>query len=113
MFFITSRRKFPQGLASGGALVSLNYSPAHAADALDPGYRAEDLYRNKWTWNRVARGTHGTNRAGAGLIEPVSMACEWRYLGYRPLAFAPNQAYKDFTCNFEKADWNAEVRVSA
>ncbi|MGK0500338.1 MAG: dimethylsulfide dehydrogenase subunit alpha, partial [Oceanicoccus sp.] len=30
-----------------------------------PLYRKfEDVYRNKWTWDRVARGTHGANCAG-------------------------------------------------
>jgi nitrate reductase alpha subunit len=39
----------------------------------------------------------------AGLIKPTSMAGDYGHLGYRPLAFAPNQTYRDFTCNFEKA----------
>jgi DMSO reductase family type II enzyme molybdopterin subunit len=40
----------------------------------------------------------------AGLIKPTTMAGDWGHLGYRPLAFAPNQTYRDFTCDFEKAD---------
>ena len=31
----------------------------------DTPYRStEDLYRRKWTWDKVVRGTHGTNCAG-------------------------------------------------
>ena len=37
-----------------------------------------------------------------GLIKPTSMAGDYGHLGYQPLAFAPNQTYKDFTCDFEK-----------
>jgi DMSO reductase family type II enzyme molybdopterin subunit len=38
----------------------------------------------------------------AGLIKPTSMAGDYGHLGYKPLAFAPNQTYKDFTCDFER-----------
>ena len=34
------------------------------ASADNPYRGFEDLYRKKWTWDRVARGTHGTNCAG-------------------------------------------------
>ena len=40
----------------------------------------------------------------AGLIKPTTMAGDYGHLGYRPLAFAPNQTYRDFTCDFAKAD---------
>jgi DMSO reductase family type II enzyme molybdopterin subunit len=63
-----SRRRF---LAAGGLAglgLGLRHSPLVAAEALaakPPAYRRfEDLLRNKWTWDRVARGTHGTNCAG-------------------------------------------------
>jgi len=39
----------------------------------------------------------------AGLIKPTSMAGDYGHLGYQPLAFAPNQTYKDFTCDFERS----------
>jgi dimethylsulfide dehydrogenase subunit alpha/complex iron-sulfur molybdoenzyme family reductase subunit alpha len=39
----------------------------------------------------------------AGLIKPTSMAGGYGHIGYRPLKFSPNQIYKDFTCEFEKA----------
>ena len=38
-----------------------------------------------------------------GLIKPTSMAGDYGHLGYQPLAYAPNQTYKDFTCDFEKS----------
>jgi len=40
----------------------------------------------------------------AGLIKPTSMAGDWGHLGYKPLAFAPNETFKDFTCDFKKAE---------
>ena len=58
----TSRRDFIAG--SGGALMMLKYGSA-AAQADAPAYRRwEDIMRNKWTWDKVARGTHGTNCTG-------------------------------------------------
>lgn len=62
-----SRRRFLLGsIASAGLM--LRHSPLSAAEALAPGAvayrRFEDVYRNKWTWDRVVRGTHGTNCAG-------------------------------------------------
>ena len=62
------RRRFLQQLAASSAVLSLNYSSAGLAAGTSPAiqsYRAfEDLYRDKWTWDRVVRGTHGTNCAG-------------------------------------------------
>jgi len=61
----TTRRTFLQGIAGGGAALTLKYSTAAAAAEDAPAYRRfEDVYRAKWTWDRVARGTHGTNCAG-------------------------------------------------
>ena len=63
-----SRRVILQGLAATAALTTRYGSVAAAtADAATgpPAYRRfEDLLRNKWTWYRVAHGTHGTNCAG-------------------------------------------------
>ena len=57
----TTRREFLAG--SGAALLTLKYGVAGAQDP--KGYRRwEDLMRNKWTWDKVARGTHGTNCTG-------------------------------------------------
>jgi len=59
----TSRREF---IAAGGATtLALSLRYAHAADApAQPYGRWEDLMRQKWTWDRVVRGTHGTNCTG-------------------------------------------------
>jgi DMSO reductase family type II enzyme molybdopterin subunit len=63
----TSRREF---VAAGGAAalgLSLRYAAAATAPgaALERPYgRWEDLMRQKWTWDRVVRGTHGTNCTG-------------------------------------------------
>jgi DMSO reductase family type II enzyme molybdopterin subunit len=61
----TSRRQF---LGASGALavgLSLRYAPAAAQAAPQAPYGAwEDLMRQKWTWDRVAKGTHGTNCTG-------------------------------------------------
>ena len=58
----TTRRTFLAG--SGGALMTLKYGGV-AAQSNAPSYRRwEDIMRNKWTWDRVARGTHGTNCTG-------------------------------------------------
>ena len=37
----------------------------------------------------------------AGLVKPTSIAGDYGHLGYRVLAYAPNQTYRDFTCNFK------------
>jgi DMSO reductase family type II enzyme molybdopterin subunit len=58
-----SRRRFLQ--AGGAALASLpllhfRWSPAAAAGAARPRIeRWEDLYRTRWQWDRIARGSHG------------------------------------------------------
>jgi dimethylsulfide dehydrogenase subunit alpha/complex iron-sulfur molybdoenzyme family reductase subunit alpha len=62
-----ARRTFLAGSGLAGLGLVLRYSPLGAAEALAPKapYRRwEDLLRNKWTWDRVARGTHGANCAG-------------------------------------------------
>jgi complex iron-sulfur molybdoenzyme family reductase subunit alpha len=63
-----SRRKFLKRLLASSTLLTLNYSPAivsAAASLADKPYRDfEDVYRKKWTWDRVVRGTHGSNCAG-------------------------------------------------
>jgi DMSO reductase family type II enzyme molybdopterin subunit len=56
-------------VAGGGALaltLSLRYADAAETSAgATQGYgRWEDLMRRKWTWDRVVRGTHGTNCTG-------------------------------------------------
>jgi DMSO reductase family type II enzyme molybdopterin subunit len=58
----TTRRGFIA--SSGGALISLKYGAISAAEGQGAYRRWEDIMRNKWTWDRVARGTHGTNCTG-------------------------------------------------
>ena len=62
MAVVTSRRQF---LAGGGStLVALKYGAVAAQDEAPAYRRWEDIMRNKWTWDSVARGTHGTNCTG-------------------------------------------------
>jgi DMSO reductase family type II enzyme molybdopterin subunit len=58
----TSRRNFLAG--SGSTLMLLKYGNTAAQDDAPAYRRWEDIMRNKWTWDRVARGTHGTNCTG-------------------------------------------------
>jgi len=61
MAVVTNRRHFLAG--SGASLMALKYGSVAAQDV--GAYRRwEDIMRNKWTWDRVARGTHGTNCTG-------------------------------------------------
>jgi DMSO reductase family type II enzyme molybdopterin subunit len=56
-----------RALIAGGSatLLTLRYAQATAASEAAPQYgRWEDLMRRKWTWDRVVRGTHGTNCTG-------------------------------------------------
>ena len=57
-----TRRQFIQG--SGGGLLALKFGAIKAQDDVPAYGRWEDIMRNKWTWDRVARGTHGTNCTG-------------------------------------------------
>jgi len=63
----TSRRQFLAGTGAVAVALSLRYAPASAAgsdQAQAPYGTWEDLMRRKWTWDRVAHGTHGTNCTG-------------------------------------------------
>jgi len=57
----TNRRHFLGG--AGAIALGLRYGSVSAAGE-GPYRRWEDLMRNKWTWDKVARGTHGTNCTG-------------------------------------------------
>ena len=59
----TTRRAFVSG--SGAMALTLRYG-AGSADAAESGQyrRWEDLMRNKWTWDRVVRGSRGVNCTG-------------------------------------------------
>jgi len=78
-----SRRAFLKrgSLASLGLV--LRYSPVSLAEVLKapaPAYkRWEDVMRNKWTWDRVVHGTHGTNCAGTCALNVyVKNGVVWR-----------------------------------
>lgn len=63
------RRSFLRHTAAGaGSLLALQYSTRTLAQLVEeparPYRRFEDLYRQKLTWDKVVRGTHGTNCAG-------------------------------------------------
>jgi len=62
-----SRRAFLGRLLASSTLLTLNYAPVVALAAepkAEKLYRKfEDVYRKKWTWDRVVHGTHGTNCA--------------------------------------------------
>jgi len=60
----TSRRRFLAGSGAAALSLSLRYAPAVAAGPQAPYGAWEDLMRRKWTWDRVAHGTHGTNCTG-------------------------------------------------
>jgi complex iron-sulfur molybdoenzyme family reductase subunit alpha len=74
---------------------------AHVSSMVQPGtvfmYHGWDpmMFKNRRNFSAVI--------STAGLIKPTSMAGDYGHLGYRPLAFAPNQTYRDFTVNFRKA----------
>lgn len=64
---VTSRRTILAGGAATALSLSLRYGRTLAEGAVVPAQpygRWEDLMRRKWTWDRVARGTHGTNCTG-------------------------------------------------
>ena len=75
---------------------------AHVTSAMQPGmmfiYHGWDpmMFKGRQNFSAVI--------STAGLVKPTTMAGDWGHLGHRPLAFAPNQTYKDFSCDFEKAD---------
>jgi len=75
------------------------YAVAHISSGIQPGmvfmYHGWDpmMFKNRQNFSAVI--------ATGGLIKPTSVAGDYGHLGYRPLAFAPNQTYKDFTCDFE------------
>ena len=59
----TNRRDFLSG--AGAVALSLKYGAVAAADGTAGGYkRWEDIMRNKWTWDRVVRGSRGLNCTG-------------------------------------------------
>ena len=63
MTLTTTRRNFVG--ASGAIALSLKYGAIGAASGDGKAYRRwEDIMRNKWTWDRVVRGSRGLNCTG-------------------------------------------------
>jgi nitrate reductase alpha subunit len=96
-----------RGVADGDLIRVFNpagefRAQAHVSSAIQPGmlfmYHGWDpmMFRDRQNFGAVI--------CTAGLIKPTTMAGDYGHLGYRPLAFAPNQTYKDFTCDFELAE---------
>jgi DMSO reductase family type II enzyme molybdopterin subunit len=80
-FASTSRRKFIAGSGAVTLTLSLKYaSPVRAQLMEQNAYGAwEDLMREKWTWDRVVRGTHGTNcQGGCAFNVYVKDGIVWR-----------------------------------
>jgi len=63
----TTRRAFVSGATAVALSLKYGCSSETPEQAASPIYRRwEDLMRNKWTWDRVVRGSHGTNCASGG-----------------------------------------------
>jgi DMSO reductase family type II enzyme molybdopterin subunit len=62
MTLTTTRRNFLS--ASGALAMSLKYAAAGGAAHENSYRRWEDIMRNKWTWDRVVRGSRGLNCTG-------------------------------------------------
>jgi DMSO reductase family type II enzyme molybdopterin subunit len=64
---VTDRRQFLKGTTATAAALLLKYMPGEAlaqAAPQQPYGRWEDLMRQKWTWDRVVRGSRGINCTG-------------------------------------------------
>ncbi len=75
----TTRRGFMAG--GGAAALSLKYAGTALAQAGEevPYGAWEDLMREKWTWDRVAHGSHGTNcQGGCAFNVFVKNGIVWR-----------------------------------
>jgi anaerobic selenocysteine-containing dehydrogenase len=105
-----------RGVADGDLIRIFNplgefFALAHISAGIQPGmlfmYHGWDpmLFRNRQNFGAII--------STAGLIKPTTMAGDYGHLGYQPLAFAPNQTYKDFTCDFEKADSDSVEAMDA
>ena len=74
----TTRRSF---IAGTGAALSLKFAAPASAQTDDgiPYGNWEDLMRDKWTWDRVAHGSHGTNcQGGCAFNVYVKDGIVWR-----------------------------------
>ncbi len=105
-----------RGVADGDLIRVFNdsgefFAMAHLSAAIQPSmlfmYHGWDpmMFRNRQNFSAVI--------STAGLIKPTSMAGGYGQIGYKPAVFSPNQTYKDFTCNFERAPDRIAVDTSA
>lgn len=109
----SSRRQFLKGLGISSLGLMLRHSPLSAVEALaapGDGYRRfEDIYRNKWTWDRVARGTHGTNCAGTCAFNVyIKGGIVWReeqQAEYEPSGDAPDYGPRGCQKGLRHAKW--------
>jgi len=87
------------------------YAMAHVSAGIQPSmlfmYHGWDpmMFRDRQNFGAVI--------STAGLIKPTSMAGGYGHIGYRAAEFSPNQTYKDFTCEFEKAAAEAVATAGA
>ena len=97
-----SRREFLRaGMAAGLGLglSRLGWSAAPPAAAAPVGYRDwRDVYRERWTWDRVARGTH-TN------VNCVS-SCAWNLYVREGIVWREEQSAPYASSNASLPDWN-------
>ena len=87
------------------------YAIAHVSAGIQPGMLF--MYHG---WDPMMfpdRQNFGAVVSTSGLVKPTSIAGGYGHLGHRPLAFEPNQTYKDFTCDFESSEQPATGAVAS
>jgi DMSO reductase family type II enzyme molybdopterin subunit len=77
------------------------YAIAHLSAGVQPGMLF--MYHGWDPMQFRTRMNFGGVVATGGVIKPVSMAGGYGHIHYRGGSWSPNQTYKDFTCNFDKA----------
>jgi len=98
-----SRRAFLEASAASGALLGLRQlswlTPLPAAAASSPRYRDwRDVYRARWRWDKVARGTH-TN---ANCVS----SCAWNLYVREGIVWREEQSSPYRASNASVPDWN-------
>jgi hypothetical protein len=77
------------------------YALAHVSAGIEPGMFFS--YHGRHPMQHRTRNNFSAVATSAGLIRPATMAGDHGHPCYRVLAFAPNQACRDFTGNFGRA----------
>ena len=100
-----SRRKFLQLAASGAAALSvrrLAWAETPGVAAPSPSFRSygdwRDVYRERWRWDRVARGTHTSANCVA--------ACAWNLYVREGIVWREEQSAPYAPSNAGVPDWN-------